>query len=303
MKISMRSISLLLAGALASSIQLMAGEPVLVTAKKGKGIVSIYGGSARATRFYNTSGELQRYDTLQTDFVATTFGLGGNYGLTDELQLDVDVPLVYYSLTSSDRFPDRSIFAPAYVGVGATYQLITSPLGASVSVMGKIPPGFHRGIYDDPKHPSFLSDGFFQVTSSLNLGLVIDKSWVKGSVGYNWRDEEPLDEIIYALEVGLSKVEGTGVFLGCNGVVSTGDATKPARPFYAGAAGGGTDVVVDGGTGRFSTIDRENYFAVNAGAYVDLTDHLVINGKYIVRLFGTNSLALQGAYLGLGYKF
>jgi len=287
---------------IAAGSDLRAGEPI--TSAKGKGIIAIYGGSARATSYYNIRGVLRRYDTLNTDFVVTTFGLWGNYGLTDDLQLDFDMPVNYCGISSEDRFPDRSIFQLAYIGVGGTYQITRGALNSSLSAMAKIPAGFHRGIYDDPEHPSFLSDGMFQVTTSLNLGFTYDKVWVKGSAAYNWRDEEPLDEILYALEVGLSKIEGTGIFVGCSGVVSTGDVTMPLRPFYAGASGDAVELGrYDGGTGRFSTIDRENFLAVNAGAYVDIFDQLVVSGKYTVRLLGTNSLALQGAYLGVGYKF
>lgn len=280
----------------------LAGEPVTLPAKKGT--VYIYGGSARASRYYNLNGQLKRYDTLGTDFTATTFGLSANYGLTDDLELNLDVPVGYYSLTSKSRFPDRSIFSPSYYGIGATYQISRGKVNSSISSMVKVPPGFHQGIYDDPNHPTFLSDGYFQVTSTLNFGFNLKETWVKGSAGYNWRDEEPLDEIVYSLELGLSKVEGTGIFVGCSGVVSTGDVTQPLRPFYSGASGTAEEQDRgDGGQGIFRTIDRENYFAINAGAFASLTDKIYLSGKYAVRLFGKNSLSLQGAYLGVGYNF
>ena len=279
-----------------------AGDPVVTPARKG--IVSIYGGAARASSYYNIDGRLKRFDTVQTDFSMLLFGLTMNYGLTDWLELNLDVPVNYSKLTSNGRFPERSIFAPAYYGIGATYQLSTGKVNSSLSSMVKIPRGFHQGIYDDPEHPSFLSDGFFQVTTALNFGFNYKELWFKGSAGYNWRDEEPLDEIVYNAEVGLSKVEGTGIFVGFNGVVSTGDVAQPLRPFYAGASGTIEDQQqVDGGRGEFRTIDRENYFAINAGAFVEVTDNIVLSGRYAVRLFGANSLVLQGGYLGAGYKF
>lgn len=279
-----------------------AGEPIILP--KGKGVVSIYGGPARASSYYNTTGRLKRFDTLNTDFSALIFGLTANYGLTDWLELNADVPLAYYKVTSSGRFPDRSVFFPSYYGIGATYQLSRGKVNSSISSMVKVPPGFHDGIYDDPKHPTFLSDGFLQITSMLNFGFNFKEIWFKGGAGYNWRDEEPLDEIIYNAEIGLSKVEGTGIFVGCNGVITTGDVTQPLRPFYAGASGSITEQQrVDGGTGRFSTIDRENYFAINAGAFVGITDYITLSGRYAIRLFGANSLALQGGFLGVGYNF
>lgn len=279
-----------------------AGEPLVLA--PGKGSVYIYGGSASATRYYNVNGDLKRFDTLRTEFTATTFGLTVNYGLMDDLELNLDVPIGYYSLTSQTRLPDRSIFSPTYYGVGATYQLSRGKVNASVSAMVKVPPGFHNGIYDDPKHPSFLSDGFLQASAGLNFGFNLTENWFKGNIAYNWRDEEPADEILYNAEVGLSKVPGIGIFVGINGVQSTVDATHPTHPFYAGTSGSETEQArIDGGRGEFRTIDRENYFAVYAGAYVNVIGNFFLSGKYAVRLFGTNTLVLPGAYLGAGYNF
>jgi len=279
-----------------------AGDPVIMP--EGKGNVYIFGSSARASSYYNTAGRLKRFDTLQTDFTALIFSATLNYGLTESLELNAEAPVGYFTLTSAQRFPDRSIFSPVYFGAGATYQLSRGTINSSISSMIKIPPGFHHGIYDDPAHPSFLSDGYLQVLSTVNVGANLTNVWLKGSAGYNWRDEEPADEIVYNVEAGFSKVEGTGIFVGCNGVISTADATEPLQPFYAGASGSIAEQQrVDGGTGRFSTIDRENYFAINAGAFVAINDRITLTGRYVVRLFGTNSLALQGGYLGAGYNF
>jgi hypothetical protein len=288
---------------LTNVLPLLAGGGAF-TLEEGEGRANIYGGTAAAKNYYDIDGNLRLFDSVQTQFSATTFGITVDYGLTGALELNFDMPVGYYQLTSKSLFPDRTIVAPAYIGLGATYRITPDKLSTSVSTMLKVPPGFHSGIYDDPEHPTFLSDGYFQWTTMLNVGFKHDDVWVKGSAGYNWRDEEPLDEILYSMEVGLSRVEGTGIFVGAGGVVTTGDVTKPLRPFYAGASG---DIEErsrrNGGTGRFSTIDRENYFAVNAGAFVDITSSISLNGRYIVRLFGANSLLLQGGYLGIGYKF
>jgi hypothetical protein len=270
----------------------------------GDYFVHLYGGAARSSNFYTINGDTRLFDTLGTTFSAVGFGLTVDYGLLNSLELNVDLPFGYFSISSEDKFPDRSIFAPVYFGLGATYQVTTEPLRTSVTSMIKIPPGFHRGIYDDPSHPSFLSDGFFQWTTLLHAGMSFDNVWVKAGIGYNWRDEEPLDEILYNAEIGLSSVEGSGAFVGFGGVVSTGDVTRPLEPFYAGASGSEEQLQqVDGGNGRFATIDRENYFAVSAGAFIYVTDWLMLDGRYVLRLFGRNTLELQGAYLGVGYKF
>jgi hypothetical protein len=274
------------------------------TLEEGEGRINIYGGFANASNYYDIDGNLRLFDSVQTRFSTTTFGITADYGLTEDVELNFDMPIGIYNLTSKALFPDRSIVAPSYIGLGVTYQITSDKLYTSVGTMVKAPHGFHSGIYDDPEHPTFLSDGYFQWTTMLNVGFKHDDVWVKGSGGYNWRDEEPLDELLYSVEVGLSRVEGTGIFVGASGVVTTGDVTKPLRPFYAGASGDTEERSRrNGGTGRFSPIDRENYFAINAGAFVDITSSISLNGKYVVRLFGANSLVLQGGYLGIGYKF
>lgn len=290
-------IALLLAGARAD-----AGGPFVE--EQGKGFAHLYGGAIRADHYYNTSGEWIPYDTLKTDLSIVVFGISASYGVLDGLELNLDLPLDILTLTSGSRFPDRRIVSPAYYGIGATVQLGKGNLSSSLSSMVKIPPGFHDGIYDDPAHPTFLSDGFLQVTSMLNVGFLYKYMWFKGGAGYTWRDEEPLDEIPFGVEIGFSRVEGTGIFMNVAGVVSTGDVTQPLKPFYAGASGTAEERKrSDGGRGTFRTIDRENYVSIGAGAFVELFDAFTVTGRYELRVFGRNSLAMRGAFLGIGYHF
>ena len=58
-----------------------------------------------------------------------------------------------------------------------------------------------------------------------------------------------------------------------------------------------------GDSGIWVMIRRPLFVALVVGAFVSITDNIYISGKYAVRLFGKNSLALQGAYLGVGYNF
>ncbi|MBS1911747.1 MAG: hypothetical protein JST22_07160 [Bacteroidetes bacterium] len=281
---------------------LYAGNPIVQP--KGKGELTIYGGSSSTTGYYDVNGVMKRFDTLATEFTATTFGMNMTYGLTDDVQLDLDVPLGYYSITSKALHPKRSIFSITYYGVGATYQLSRGKVSSSISGMVKVPPGFHHGIYDDPNHPTFLSDGYFQIGGAFNFGFNMKETWIKGHVGYNWRDEEPADEIVYGAEVGFSKVEGTGIYVKVDGVVTTADVTQPLEPFYAGTSGPPSSLErLDGGRGIFRTIDREDYTALTAGAFVGISSHVFLSGSYTLRLFGNNTLDLKGAYLGAGYKF
>lgn len=288
---------------LTASRSLQAGDPIILD--PGKGSVVIYGGSLSADHFYDIQGDLRRFDTNNTRFSAVLFGTTCRYGLTNRIELSAELPLAYLSLTSRSRFPDRSIFAPSYLGLGGAVQLTRGEIfNASADIMLKIPPGFHNGIYDDPNHPSFLSDGFFQATAGTNVSLWTDPILLKGRMAYNWRDEEPVDEFQYSLSAILTRVEGTGIHVGFDGVVPLADVTQPLLPFYAGASGTAEQIGrIDGGTGRFATIDREFYIALNAGAYVNITGSIVISGNYSIRLAGTNSLALGGAFLALGYSF
>lgn len=271
---------------------------------KGKGEVRILAGGGSIRNYFNVDGNQRLFDSLETSFLSLTFAASLDYGLLDRLELNLNVPITYSAVSSMSRFPDRSILAPAWYGIGLTYQITGGRILSSVSSQVKIPPGFHDGIYDDPKHPTFLSDGYWQFTNSVNLGFTNGNIWLKGSAGYNMRGEEPADEIIYSAQAGLSRVEGTGIFIGIEGVTSTEDASDPLRAFYAGATGSEAEKLrQDGGTGRFSTIDRENYLAVRPGAFVSVGDHLTFSAEYMVRLIGVNSLALRGFYVAAGYRF
>ena len=279
-----------------------AGEPVPLAPGKGRAIV--YGGWLGSDHYQDIYGNLKRFDTVGTSFNAIIFGLSADYGLIDGLEANIELPLGYFSLTSNTRFPKRSIFAPAYLGLGATYGLLGGSYPISVSGMIRIPPGFHNGIYNDSLHPSFLSDGFLQGSLGVNLGYSGNGVWVKATAAYNWRAEEPVDEIHLGGTIGFSKIEGTGILLGVKGVIPTEDVTRPARPFYAGASGNTEQrQQADGGTGRFLTIDREAYIAFEAGAYVNITSQFFLTGNYTIRLGGRNTLILAGGFLGVGYQW
>lgn len=272
--------------------------------EKGKGEVWVYFGGGSTRNYFNVDGNQRLFDSLGTSFLMLGAGASLDYGILDNLEANISLPVSYYRLTSEALFPDRSILTPDWLGLGLTYQIIQSPVAASVSSQVRIPPGFHDGIYDDPNHPTFLSDGYFQFINSLNLGFQLDNIWFKGSAGYNVRGEEPVDEILYSAQIGLTRVEGTGIFLGIEGGIATEDASQPLRPFYAGATGSDSEKLrQDGGTGTFRTIDREDYFSVMPGFFVELNDELLVSARYVVRLAGVNTIALRGLYAGVGYRF
>ncbi|MCE2502956.1 MAG: hypothetical protein J4G05_02690 [Chlorobi bacterium] len=278
------------------------GDAFLQSEGTAEAWFSINWGSTRD--YFNVDGQTRLFDSVKTTFTAFTLGLSADYKIIKNLEANVELPIGYYTLTSESRFPDRSIFAPAWFGVGLTYGMPFGRFRTAVSSMVRIPPGFHNGIYDDPNHPTFLSDGYLQFLNILHFGYAGDEFWLKGSIGYNVRTEEPVDEIVYYGQAGISRVEGAGIFVGFGGVLATEDASQPLRPFYAGADGTESEKLrQDGGTGRFTTIDREDYIALQPGGFVQLNQHLTLSAQYQVKLFGVNTFRLNSFSVAAGWKF
>lgn len=269
--------------------------------EEGKGEAWLYAGGGSTKTIYDADGRQRLFDTSGTRFSAYVFGLNVDYGLTDRLELNLSLPVGLFSLTSDVHFPDRSILAPAYLGLGATYGVTTGDLLSAIALQVRVPPGFHRGIYNDPNHPSFLSDGFLEVRGQIAGAYAGDGFWVKGSGAYSWRDEEPEDQIVLEAQAGLSRVEGTGVFVSAEWLLSLGDASNPARPFYAGSQGDFSEFT--GGVGRMTTIAEEEYLVIAPGAYFDFLDDWTISTQYRLRLAGTHTIRLNSLFVGLGYRF
>lgn len=261
--------------------------------------VSAGGGSTRT--MFNTDAEERLLDTIGTDFSAYVLTINADYGLTENLELNGTLPIGWFS-TTSEIFPDRSILAPAYLGLGATWRFLDGPVRAAAGVEARIPPGFHQGIYDDPAHPTFLSDGFFELRSTLfGAWSNGDNLWAKGGVGYAFRAEEPVDALTAEAEIGFSSVPGTGLFLKLSAETSLSDPSTPTRPFYAGAATGKENLT--GGTGRILTIERQRFFDVAPGIFVDLSDRLSTAFLYRIRVLGLHTLRINGLYIGVGFRF
>ena len=269
--------------------------------EEGAWEVWISGGGGSTTTLFDTDGTQRLFDTAGTTFGAWGLSVSADYGISDRLELNLSLPIGYYTLTSDRRFPDRSILAPAWLGIGATWGITTGEIRTAAGVEVRIPHGFHQGIYDDPNHPSFLSDGFLEVRGSLMAAYATPKFWIKGSAGYALRGEEPVDELFGSVQVGHSSVAGTGIFIGVEGVTSTSDPSEPTRPFYAGADGDLTEF--SGGVGRMRTIEREAYLTVAPGAFFDLRENLTISTQYRLRLLGVHTVRLNGLFAGVGLRF
>ena len=256
------------------------------------------GGSTRT--MFDTDGEERLLDTLGTDFTSYVLALSFDYGLTDEIELNATLPIGYVS-TTSDLFPDRSILAPYWLGLGGTWRFLDGPLRMAGRLEIRVPPGFHSGIYDDPEHPSFLSDGYLEVQTGLSVAWSSPSAWIKAGAAYAARAEEPEDAIVGSLELGYSSIPGSGIFLNLSGEASLADPSRPSRPFFAGATSAGE--VFDGGTGRLLTIERQAFLDVAPGLYVDLGEDISAALQYNIRLLGVHTLRLNGLYLSVGLRF
>lgn len=269
--------------------------------EKGAWELWVSGGGGSTTTLFDTEGTQRLFDTAGTAFGAYVLGVSADYGVSDRLELNLSLPIGYYTLSSDRHFPDRSILAPAWLGIGGTWGETIGTVRTALGVEVRIPPGFHEGIYDDPNHPSFLSDGFFEVRGSLMAAWATPDFWLKGSAGYALRGEEPVDEIFGSIQVGHSSVAGTGVFVGVEGATSVVDPSEPERPFYAGADGDLSEF--SGGVGRMRTIEREAYLIIAPGAFFDLHENLTISTQYRVRLLGVHTVRLNGLFIGTGLRF
>ena len=287
---------------------LFAIEPAAMSAqsdaflrKKGEGEVWIYGGGGSTKTIYDARGTQRLFDTAGTRFGAYVLGADFNYGVSDRIELNASLPIGRYTLRSDHNFPDRTIVAPAFLGIGGTVAITEGDFRSAFALQLRVPPGFHNGIYDDPNHPSFLSDGWLEIRPTLAAAYAGSGYWLKGGVTYGWRAEEPEDEIVLTAEAGLNRVEGTGIFLSAEWVMSLGDPSNPARPFYAGSDGAAGEFT--GGTGRLVSIAEEEYFVVAPGAYFEFLEQWTLSTQYRLRLVGTHTIRLNALYLAVGHQF
>ena len=88
----------------------LANGPIIL--EPGKGFVHIYGGAGTTGNYYNIDGVVKPFDSVETKFSAIMFGVNFNYGVIDGLELNLELPMGYFSVTSAQKFPDRSIFSP-----------------------------------------------------------------------------------------------------------------------------------------------------------------------------------------------
>lgn len=273
--------------------------------EKKIGIFEVMFSGGKTSSYYGIDGSTRLFDIIGTTLTSVTLTNKIDLKLTSNLTANMELPLNYIYLISDSLFPERSILNIKHFGIGLTYSFLNSSnFVLGFSSMFKIPNGFHQGLYNDTKYLSFWGDGYFQFNSNGIIKYKLEDQFIKFTLGYNWRDEEAKDEILYKVEAGTSKTKGTGLLLFCEGVVSTKNPANPSKAFYPGSSGESyNNEVTQGGDGKFYMIESENYTSLGAKVIVYLTNDLFLDGSYSIKLFGVNTLLLNQANFGIGYPF
>lgn len=282
------------------------------TQPEGRLFLKVYGGISTAGSFYDKDGNLIAEgqfdiqgpdDTVRTrisetyEFEGILGGLYGEYGLTDDLTLILDVPVGRFELTRKNlvtqQFPGnvftrdqydtvKSITSVTYYGLGARYRIGRSEkMITSLSAMLHVPPGFSSPIIGNPDYP-FLSDGAFEVRGGVEFGFPASFGWTSLSAMYNWRGEELEDELLIHAEAGFNKVENAFFKVHLDVVQSLASFNE---------------------LGDFdpnSTQLQENYLAAGASFALFFTKAWFVDVDYSVRLFGENTWNLSNIILGTG---
>ncbi len=282
--------------------------------QEGRLYLKAYGGVYTAGSYYDTEGDLiadnrfrltepadtvQRVVSITDEFDGIVGGLYGEYGLTKDLTLTLDVPVAHITLRRKGQFteqlPDNNfrsyridtlftLTAPAYYGIGARYRISASEkLHTSLVASFCIPPGFSSPIRNNPDSP-FLSDGAFQVRAGLELGIPASFGWVALHALYNWRDEELKDEALFHAELGFNKVENA-FFKFHMDVVQSMSSFSDVQFVQS------------------ETQLQENYVSAGASFTMFLSKAWFADVDYSVRIFGVNTWNLSTVVVGTGLVF
>lgn len=282
------------------------------TQQKERLFLKAYGGVSTAGSFHDTEGKLiaeKRFDvqrpddtvltrvTETYDFTGILGGVYGEYGLTDDLTLLLDVPVGYFELTRKNlvarQFSEnivtreqidtvKSITSVSYYGLGARYRIGQSDkITSSISAMVHVPPGFSSPIINNPAYP-FLSDGAFEVRGGLELGFPASFGWAGISAMYNWRDEELKDELLIHAEAGFNKVENAFFKVHVD-VVQSMSSFNDVEDFEPN-----------------QTQLQENYLAAGASFTLFFSKAWFVDIDYSVRVFGENTWNLSNIIVGTG---
>lgn len=213
-----------------------------------------------------------------------TIGLKGEYYLTNNLHLDIDIPFSFhtlqeteehYRIVDSTRYefdydpPAYTLYQFDYFAFALNYDLFQNDyLWNRYRVEVRIPPGSHKGQFDDPDY-DFLSDGAFEMYFQTGIGIITKSTQISTYFVYNIRDEEFSDRIISTTEFSFSTVEATRVFLRANFFHSLDDDNN--RPFHP-----------------LERPTHGDFFELQPGIIIDF-GMIAMQADYRVRLFGKNT--------------
>jgi len=282
--------------------------------KKGTIDVKMFGGKDAGSSFFNLEGKVRtekelpynkdkKYIFNLTEYI---YGARAEYAVSDNFALSLSIPLNYSKLiekadttvisinnqvsppdTSTETYRktigEYSLFQPEYFGIGARYKLYSKKIQAAWLFEGRIPPGFHRGIHDDPDY-EFLSDGAFEALTGFSLNVKFKKSWLETAILYNYRDEELSDQFIFHTQFGVSTVPGSKL-LGFVNFIQSMDSFEHAVKFDP----------------KETTLQK-NLFNLGFMFQLFFSENLYGEFSYKVNLLGKNAWNLGGFLIGAGAR-
>lgn len=280
--------------------------------------IKLFGSKASSSSYFDLEGKIiteEKDKSVSTDqnerkilfnYEDYTLGIKGEYSLTDNLVISLSFPLKYYSLsrrsdstyilydssytppqpyTYSQKFNlgDNSLFQPAYYSIAARYKFYSKKSYSALLFEFRVPPGFHKGIQNDPNYP-FLSDGAFETLIGAVIGVKFEKSWLETSFKYNFRGEDLVDYYLIHTEGGITTVKDSKILFFFNFLQSAG-SFKNAVKFDP-----------------LKTTLQSNSF--NAGFLFELflTENLYTQFSYNLNLLGKNTLNIGWLTITAGYR-
>jgi len=236
--------------------------------------------------YYTASNAFESDGSLNSlpyngDFSEEILTLYGEWGATKDLTLIGDVPFGHFEFTANDslhNYTDQLTPHFVYVGIGGRYAVLhTEHAILSLSTMFHIPPGFHRGLYNDSQYP-FLSDGYFENISAVEFGVTNKWGWFEALLAYHARDEDPVNQLEIQATAGFSSRKDISV-------KCTVGVMKTLGPLPA------MDVNPE------QTLAQENYMWIAAQMMITLPGGAVVAPSLYLRLLGGHTMEFSGGGL------
>lgn len=229
-----------------------------------------------AQRQYSPTGGMTHiyYDGT---FNMTVLTLYGEWGATEDLTIIGDIPVFHAAFEARDSLHTytRTLTAPSYVGAGMRYAVYrTAGTVVSLAAALHVPPGFHRGLFDDPSH-GFLSDGYFEAVAGIECGATTRWGWVEAATLFHARDEEAVNELEMRGVVGFSSQKLVKVKISV--IAMKALAPLPDLPLNV-----------------EETTTAEDYVWMDGQVLFTVAPNVTVAASLGVRVLGAHTLALSG---------